>query len=400
MKRLLSLFQLWIFVICIDFAFPVDALAIFSTVDLAGTGHIFDFFDHPSFNDPGWNRGTVTINSSGTVTGGTLVDSDGFSAAVTGGSVSLDSSGLFFGVITASGITSTISQGQGKMDAGKTIASFVGIDSQGFRFTGNAIKAETPSPLMTAVVPSSRSVQGKTPATAFATIINTDQTIAIACSIAPITSISASFVYQTTNPATNQIIGTPNTPVNIGPGAAQSFVLALTPIAPITSTDVRLSFGCTNTNPAPINVGLNTLLLSASATPVPDIVTLAATPTNDGIVNIPGATGTGAFAVATVNVGTSGTIAASADTGTASLPLTIFLCQTNPATGQCISAVGSSVTTTINANATPTFAIFVQGSGNVPFDPAANRIFVRFKGRRQCDSWFYERGGEDTIVGK
>ena len=36
------------------------------------------------------------------------------------------------------------------------------------------------------------------------------------------------------------------------------------------------------------------------------------------------------------------------------------------------------MTTTINANATPTFAVFVQGSGNVPFDPAANRIFVRF----------------------
>jgi hypothetical protein len=35
--------------------------------------------------------------------------------------------------------------------------------------------------------------------------------------------------------------------------------------------------------------------------------------------------------------------------------------------------------TTINANATPTFGIFVQGSGNVPFDPAANQIFVRFK---------------------
>jgi hypothetical protein len=36
------------------------------------------------------------------------------------------------------------------------------------------------------------------------------------------------------------------------------------------------------------------------------------------------------------------------------------------------------VTTTINANDTPTFAVFVQGSGNVPFDPAVNRVFVRF----------------------
>ena len=148
------------------------------------------------------------------------------------------------------------------------------------------------------------------------------------------------------------------------------------PVAPI---DVQLSFDCSNTNPAPINVALSTLLFSASATPVPDIVALAATLTNDGIVNIPGTNGAGAFAVATVNVGATGTIAASADTGTATLPVNIYLCQTDPAIGQCISTIGPSVTTQINANATPTFGIFVQGNGNVPFDPAANRVFVRFK---------------------
>jgi hypothetical protein len=57
----------------------------------------------------------------------------------------------------------------------------------------------------------------------------------------------------------------------------------------------------------------------------------------------------------------------------------VSLCQTNPANGQCISAIGPSVVTQINANATPTLAIFVQGNGTVPFDPARNRIFVRFK---------------------
>ena len=82
--------------------------------------------------------------------------------------------------------------------------------------------------------------------------------------------------------------------------------------------------------------------------------------------------------MATVNVGVQGLISATADTGATSLPLTVSLCETNPATGQCISAIGGSVTTTINANATLTFGIFVQGNGNVPFDPAANRVFVRF----------------------
>ena len=41
--------------------------------------------------------------------------------------------------------------------------------------------------------------------------------------------------------------------------------------------------------------------------------------------------------------------------------------------------VGTSVTTAINAGATPTFSIFVTGSGTVPFYLANNRIFVRFR---------------------
>ena len=236
-----------------------------------------------------------------------------------------------------------------------------------------------PPSLVAAVLPSSRSVQVGTTATAFATIINAGSVTATACRISLLTSLPATFSYQTTNPATNQVIGAPNTPVNITAGAAQSYVFALTPSAPIAPTDVQLSFDCTNTNPAPINTGLNTLLLSASTTPVPDIVALAVTPTNDGIVNILATNGTGALAVATVNVGATGTITASADTGSATLPVNISLCQTNPASGQCISAIGPTVTTTINSSATPTFGIFVQGKGNVPFDPATNRIFVRFK---------------------
>ena len=240
-----------------------------------------------------------------------------------------------------------------------------------------AARPDARNVLLAAVLPSSRSVQVGIVATAFATIINTGHSLATACKIAPFGSVAASFHYQTTDPNTNEITGTADTPVDITSGGFQSFIIAFTPTQAFVPTDARMSFDCTNADPAPVNTGLNTLLLSASVTPVPDIVALAATPTNDGIVNIPRTDGTGAFAVAAVNVGASGSITASADTGSASLPLNIFLCQTNPADGQCISPIGSSVTTQINANDTPTFGIFVQGNGNVPFDPAANRIFVR-----------------------
>jgi hypothetical protein len=84
------------------------------------------------------------------------------------------------------------------------------------------------------------------------------------------------------------------------------------------------------------------------------------------------------FAVATVNVGASAQITATATTGAATLPLAISLCQTNPMSGVCISSIGSTVTTTINATATPTFAIFATASGSVPFVPQTNRIFVEF----------------------
>ena len=37
------------------------------------------------------------------------------------------------------------------------------------------------------------------------------------------------------------------------------------------------------------------------------------------------------------------------------------------------------MTTTIGAQGTPTFAVFVTGAAAMPFDPAANRVFVRFQ---------------------
>lgn len=47
--------------------------------------------------------------------------------------------------------------------------------------------------------------------------------------------------------------------------------------------------------------------------------------------------------------------------------------------GQCLAPPASSVATTINAGATPTFSVFATGNGVVPFDPANNRIFVAFR---------------------
>jgi len=247
--------------------------------------------------------------------------------------------------------------------------------------------------LVAAVLPGSRSVQVGTPATAFATLINASTAVATGCSVAPRTSVAATFTFQTTNPATNAVTGTANTSVDIPAAQTQTFVFAFTPTAAIDPTDVELDFDCANTLPAKVTPGVNTLLLSASTTPIPDIVALAATLNNDGIVNIPGPTGTGVFSVATVNVGASATITASADTGGASLPVSLTLCATDPVTGACLASPASSVATQITANATPTFGVFVTATESVTFDPARNRIVVRF-----VDSGRVTRGATSVAV--
>jgi hypothetical protein len=261
-------------------------------------------------------------------------------------------------------------------------------------FAHGGFFAPLPKPsLFAAVLPTVRSAQVGKPVTAFATIINASATPGIGCSISPADMVPVTLAYQTTNPATNAVTGTPNTPVNIAAGASQSFVFAATPTNSFAPAEISLSFSCTGPDPAPSQSGLNTLLLSASTTPSADIIALGATTTNDQILHIPGGTGSGAFAVATINLGAAASITASADTGGSLIPLTLNICQTNPTSGQCISPIGPLVTTQINANATPTFAVFATASGPISLDAIGGRIFVSF-----FDQSGAVRGGTSVAV--
>ncbi len=103
--------------------------------------------------------------------------------------------------------------------------------------------------LVASVLPTSRSVEVGDTATAFATFINTGTETATDCSIAPATPVTASFLYQTTDPATNALSGTADTPVDIPGNGLQTFFIAFTPTAAFAPTDVELIFDCTNTEP-------------------------------------------------------------------------------------------------------------------------------------------------------
>lgn len=137
-----------------------------------------------------------------------------------------------------------------------------------------------PTSLEAVVSPPRIAVPVGTPAIASATITNTGSAAdvddddraadtggpdALSCGIVQLTGVPAQFSFQASDPATSQPVGPPNTPVNIQPGANQSFTISLTPTAELCPTDVRFGFSCSNAGLANVLTGVNTLVLTAGA---------------------------------------------------------------------------------------------------------------------------------------
>jgi len=244
-----------------------------------------------------------------------------------------------------------------------------------------AVTAQAVVALSSALLPTSRSVQVGDTATAFATIINGGNETATGCTIAPAAAFGGTFFFQETDPLTNVPVGSPNQAVDISSGGLKTFVIGFEPDAAFDSTDTVLVFDCANSNPAPTIFGVNTLTLSASVNPIPDIVALGATVTNDGIAVIPFRSATGFFTVATVNVGATGLMQAAVGTRGSPLPLTLSICETDPATSVCTNPTvptTGSVMTQIGAGDTPTFAVFATANDDVDLEAATRRLFVSF----------------------
>jgi hypothetical protein len=263
-------------------------------------------------------------------------------------------------------------------------------------FTGTMIPRLTGEALFAATLPSSRSIQVGHTATAFASILNAGATDKTNCGIIPSTLVPATFSFQTTDPATNTLTGTPNTFVPIAAGAVQSFLVAFAANQPMLPTDVAFGFRCTTNNLSeyvPTIVGVNSLLLTFDANPVPDMIAVGLTPSNDGYSHTGGPSGTGLFVIAATNIGISASLTARARVSDASLPLATFVCQTDPSTGQCLSPPAPTVTATINQNQNTTWSAFLEASGEIPQDPAKNRVFFEF-----VDDGGVVRGSTSTAV--
>lgn len=262
----------------------------------------------------------------------------------------------------------------------------IAVDRAGNVFVadqGKAVVKEilaTSPTLVASVLPGSRSVQVGDTATIFAAMINTGVASLDSCQVGLPAAVSGLILtYQTTNPATNEPVGTPDTPVTIpGGNGLQTFILSLGGTAPLDASGLALQFSCAGGQVAPAIRGVDTIDLLIAAAPVAEIITEAATPANNGILAVANGA-TGAFAVASTNIGAADTIAVTADTGDAYLPVQLTLCQTDPSSGQCLATPAAAISLSFAGQATPTFSVFARSFGPIAFAPASSRIFVRFK---------------------
>lgn len=235
--------------------------------------------------------------------------------------------------------------------------------------------------VFSSVLPTSRSVQVGETATLFATVINAGAETAENCRIERDPTVVANFSYQTTNPQTNEPTGTSNTQVDIAVGAFQTFVMSLTTSSEQDVVEFRPRFVCDNATAADSVDGLNTFTFSSSTVPTPDVIALSATTSADGVVVLPQRASANAFTVATVNLGAEGPVRVTAIRTNTQQPVSIAICETDPLTSQCTSPstpVVGELALNMPAGSTKTFGLFVNGTDDLEFDPAQNRVFVRF----------------------
>ncbi|MEI9982673.1 MAG: hypothetical protein WDN69_05355 [Aliidongia sp.] len=82
--------------------------------------------------------------------------------------------------------------------------------------------------------------------------------------------------------------------------------------------------------------------------------------------------------MASIDVGSAGTLTVAADTGAATLPLTATVCATNASTGACLATPAASFLQSFQSNGTQTFSVFLSASAPITFAPATARVFLRF----------------------
>ncbi|MEN0653825.1 MULTISPECIES: DUF1800 domain-containing protein [Hyphobacterium] len=240
--------------------------------------------------------------------------------------------------------------------------------------------------LRASILPDARSVtlpgggQAAT-ATVFATVINAGGAALSNCRVT-LDTPGLTLRYEPTDPATNAIAGPADTPFDLAASGSQSLLLSFTGTAAITA-QLAPQFVCDGTAPAPVRAGVNTVDVTLSASPLLDIIPIAlALPDLDGIVKVSQAGGSGAMAVAAINIGASRPvrISASATSGSADgFSGAVLICETN-ASGQCLAPHAPFIDTSFDTDQVRTYTLVLrtQAFAGIGLDPAATRIRIDF----------------------
>jgi hypothetical protein len=258
--------------------------------------------------------------------------------------------------------------------------------ARSIREEGNQVQhyaGPAPRAVRSAILPHGRVAEaGGDPVTAFATIINplASGGTATDCGLILHGASPGHFNFTATDPATNAVTGELNAKVDIPAGGAQSFVFSLYRPFLMPETELRIEAGCGNRRAATDLPGVNTFRLSAIGFSPTDIIALAATAGNTGSITLPSPTGTAAFAVATSNVGSAASVTVRPRAGDEAAALgAITVCETDPATGACVTARSAELVQPVSSGATHTYAVFVTGAGAASADPARNRVYLDFR---------------------
>ncbi|WP_421786353.1 S8 family peptidase [Hyphobacterium sp.] len=265
---------------------------------------------------------------------------------------------------------------------------------QSMMFTYGSVD-QLASRLFGSVLPERRSVRSGRAVTTFMTLINPPNQAQTAtnCRIYAHLQDDSVLGRRITNlsywltDSQNQPVGPIDPSFNIPVGEARSLVLSVDPPLP-TSRDVVFMTICDNVLPYFGDVdAFGKFSYTTANRPLSDIVSIAATPSADGILNVENGR-TRAFSVAAVNIGDHGPRIRvepriPALTGTDRQPAASFaveICETNPATGRCLTTRSATIDTLFETDAVKTFTVFVTTSGfGAYFSPRDFRVGVEFE---------------------
>lgn len=176
-------------------------------------------------------------------------------------------------------------------------------------------------------------------------------------------------------------------------GQGQTFVFRFTPSSAFNPVLAELVFTCEGGVEAPVVAGVNTLLLSASNSPVADVIALNAV---NSFPPLPASTvgvaenGATFFAVAVVNVGAADSIEVAASLSDPGLSLSVSVCRES---ADCLAEAGPEFSAVLAAGQTDSFLLLVESSGQFPFQPESSRVVVEFR-----DSAGVVRGATSVAV--